>query len=101
MSFITTIIVVIIIFVALVLLWYLRNKDSLIGKMTSRKCPKCEALNQSRAENIDWNCFKCGGIIPPNIKCPECGKLAHGTLTDDGVRAALCPDCYKKVIIEN
>ncbi len=81
---------------SIVILYYVHKwfTNTTYGTMTQRTCPKCGELNQSRQENLDWNCFKCGTFIPKKVKCPDCGKSTIGTVTENGVKAALCPDCY-------
>jgi len=81
---------------SIVILYYFHSwiTNMTYGKMTQRNCPKCGELNQSRQENLDWNCFKCGSLIPKEVECPDCGKITGGTLTDVGTKATLCPDCY-------
>jgi len=71
--------------------------DKTFGKITQRACPNCSEINQSRQELMDWNCYKCGALIPVKIVCPDCGILSVGTITDRGVKAALCNDCYNKL----
>ncbi len=85
-----------IVIVSAVILYYfhswITNKTE--GNMTQRTCQKCGELNQSRLENQDWTCFKCGSHILKEVECPDCGRITGGTLTDAGTKAALCPDCY-------
>ena len=45
--------------------WYQikKTKEELGGKNTTRTCPECGKLNQSKAHLQDWNCYNCQALI--------------------------------------